>query len=649
MNSFSPSGNKFRVITCCDLLLPFLILLCMNNLQAQQQIFFEDFSSGIPIGWVITDNSNSGIQWEWDTIPASTGNFPETFNHPGATNGHVRVDSDSELGTGPENTDLITPAFDFSTYPYVFLEFEEYFRKYQSDAGRVFVSNDSVNWNLVWVSSAGLAVNQGTANPQEVRVNITQYAGGNSTVYVKWNYEAEKDYYWFLDDVTFTTPDNYDLALISINTNFTGCNLSANEPVEFEFFNNGATPIDSFTARYRINNGPFITDTVRLTTPLFFGDTARYTFSTPYDLSAGGNYSIFGSVSLPLDNNVSNNALTIAAVSVEPVNVTLSAYSSGFETGPFNWVIEDANQDNFSWYLSTTAPFMGTTNLRYLWNDDATTGGDDWAFTPCLELDSAKAYLLKFWHRVGSNNDGTIFNERLKVMMGPDAASTSMNILIEDLGLLSNDTYEEFTKAFKPSTSGIYHIGLHCYSDPDAFFLNIDDFSVEALPAPQANFSASVLQNRVTVSDLSTNNPDNWSWNWDDGSGSTGKNPAPHTYADTGSYTICLTVANLAGSDSFCQTIHIAELPTAVREFDQLIVKISPNPVNDLLMIGLENFEPLKNVTVVVYNILGERIFQTRATGKNMVIDFADFSEGMYLVRVDTDQGGDISRIIFKK
>lgn len=71
--------------------------------------------------------------------------------------------------------------------------------------------------------------------------------------------------------------------------------------------------------------------------------------------------------------------------------------------------------------------------------------------------------------------------------------------------------------------------------------------------SPLANFSASPVSGQapltVSFTDLSTNEPTSWNWDFGDGNSSSDNNPN-HTYNTDGSYTVSLTVANNLGSDT---------------------------------------------------------------------------------------------------
>ena len=85
---------------------------------------------------------------------------------------------------------------------------------------------------------------------------------------------------------------------------------------------------------------------------------------------------------------------------------------------------------------------------------------------------------------------------------------------------------------------------------------------------PSADFEASNIKScdgRVQFSDISSNVPTSWNWDFGDGNSSTLQNPA-HTYASSGSYTIKLTSTNLYGSDIETKTSFITvDLADAVK------------------------------------------------------------------------------------
>jgi PKD repeat protein len=80
-------------------------------------------------------------------------------------------------------------------------------------------------------------------------------------------------------------------------------------------------------------------------------------------------------------------------------------------------------------------------------------------------------------------------------------------------------------------------------------------------PGPVASFSGTPTSGTapltVAFSDSSTGGPTSWSWTFGDGGTSTAQNPS-HTYSATGTYTVSLTVANTAGSNTLTRTGYIS-------------------------------------------------------------------------------------------
>jgi PKD repeat protein len=119
---------------------------------------------------------------------------------------------------------------------------------------------------------------------------------------------------------------------------------------------------------------------------------------------------------------------------------------------------------------------------------------------------------------------------------------------------------------------GQVYIAFH-HTAYDMLAIYLDDFVVEGcsnLEAPVADFTADVTTispgGTVDFTDLSTNSPNTWVWNFDGGTGSTNiENPQNVVFNTPGCYEISLTAANVIGSDSETKTcyIEVIALPTA--------------------------------------------------------------------------------------
>lgn len=88
-------------------------------------------------------------------------------------------------------------------------------------------------------------------------------------------------------------------------------------------------------------------------------------------------------------------------------------------------------------------------------------------------------------------------------------------------------------------------------------------------PPPQANFTSDLtdvtIYETVNFSDLSTNNPTSWLWDFGDNTTSSQQNPE-HEYDHFGEFTVTLTVSNACGSDTkeslnLINVIRVIEIP----------------------------------------------------------------------------------------
>ncbi len=152
--------------------------------------FAQDFSSGaLPSCWTSIDNDGGGQVWTF------TNPLGRVFNSTTSSNGFAIVDSDAYGSGNTQDADLVTPEFDFSGYVSVNLQFEYYYRDYQTESASVEYSLDGGNnWTVLQSWSAT------TANAVTYNQDITSQVAGQSSVKFKWNYTGTWGYYFMVDD-----------------------------------------------------------------------------------------------------------------------------------------------------------------------------------------------------------------------------------------------------------------------------------------------------------------------------------------------------------------------------------------------------------------------------------------------------------------
>jgi len=154
----------------------------------------ESFESGLPSGWSIQDNENSGAVWRFDD-PKPRGNVTGGSGH------FAIVDSDYE-GHVNMDTELRTPIINASGMSAVILEFKTDFDYYEGGNDEIADVDVSINgpsgpWTNVWRKTGADYL-----GPKTEIIDITSIAAGKSNVMVRFHYyNANYEWWWQIDDV----------------------------------------------------------------------------------------------------------------------------------------------------------------------------------------------------------------------------------------------------------------------------------------------------------------------------------------------------------------------------------------------------------------------------------------------------------------
>ena len=130
--------------------------------------------------------------------------------------------------------------------------------------------------------------------------------------------------------------------------------------------------------------------------------------------------------------------------------------------------------------------------------------------------------------------------------------------------------------------NGVYSVCL-TVSGPGGLNTACQDVTIAYYgSAPVADFSYVIDELSIDFTDLSTNDPTDWLWDFGDGEISGIQNPS-HTYEEAGQFTICLTATNGWGdSEIACKTL---EVFVGIQNTQQTHLDIYPNPTSDLVYI----------------------------------------------------------------
>jgi PKD repeat protein len=161
----------------------------------------------------------------------------------------------------------------------------------------------------------------------------------------------------------------------------------------------------------------------------------------------------------------------------------------------------------------------------------------------------------------------------------------------------------------------------------------------------------------------------NATWTWGDGSTTTGLYPT-HTYSAAGTYSTCVTVSVSCGTitATYCYvagifrssetndmiTVNIKQAtPTGIKNQTKAedLINIYPNPNNGEFVLELDKSgKELKENTVQIYNIMGEKVFETKMSASTkQSIDVSTLANGTYLINVTSDSGSYHKKIVIQK
>lgn len=164
--------------------------------------------------------------------------------------------------------------------------------------------------------------------------------------------------------------------------------------------------------------------------------------------------------------------------------------------------------------------------------------------------------------------------------------------------------------------------------------------------APEASFSPSTTEVNLDENEevIFTDNSVGaitWLWNFGDGTTSDLQNPM-HTYSDTGSYFVTLTITNLEGCfDATVETIHVSG--TIVSTQSPLLAKavqIFPNPAKNRLVVEFDLAES-QEIEIQLLDILGrevKRIERKNYLNDRVALSIGDLSNGVYFIRLESEK-----------
>jgi hypothetical protein len=149
--------------------------------------------------------------------------------------------------------------------------------------------------------------------------------------------------------------------------------------------------------------------------------------------------------------------------------------------------------------------------------------------------------------------------------------------------------------------------------------------------------------------------PIDYLWSWGDGTFDSTAYPS-HTYSTAGTYTICLSITDSLGCTSnYCDSSYLQKDPNTIISIDVIPptitgittneptdkIKLYPNPANNEITIECEQLSMIE-----IFNIQGYLLKTIKINSYMMNIDISGFANGMYFVKLVTEEGITIKKFI---
>lgn len=154
-----------------------------------------------------------------------------------------------------------------------------------------------------------------------------------------------------------------------------------------------------------------------------------------------------------------------------------------------------------------------------------------------------------------------------------------------------------------------------------------------------ADFNYTTTGSEVVFSDNSDPAVE-YSWDFGDGTVSTGPNPS-HAYSATGTYNVCLTITNESGcTTSVCKSVEIGTVQS-IDDLHTLNFQVYPNPASESVTIQTDTFEG----TIAIRDIRGRLALTAAIAGNTTTVDCSQLAPGIYTITI-TDSNNTGSGIL---
>ena len=456
--------------------------------------YSDDFSSAA--NWTLSNSSSPAQNW---TIDANGPAIGPAFASTTAANGFAWYDADA-AGDGSSVDAQLTynTVMDFSSFPAVAVNFESFYQEYQT---QVFVEVSTNGLSGPWTQyevHTNITDNGATANPEDVLVNISSQAGGQSNVAVRFNYVGGWGFFWQVDD--FAMVEAYENELETTWAHFSSGTetneyymIPTDQITEITFGSlvqsNGVTTQTGVQMTAEVNSGSEYSGTSSQSVTLMEAQSDTFSIETPngWTPSGAGTYNLVISTASDQTEQLPANNDEV----YEPITVGGNVYARD------NNIISSG----FAGFISTQGDPIAVGNTFEIFSD-VSFGYVDVGITTAAQSEGQLMYAAVYkWNGVDNfdyvtqSSDHTILNSELGTVVSLPLQQ-NVNAVAGDIFLICGGHYggsdpvqiAQAQPTQEQTVLAVHSSGLLAGADPSAIVARINyqltDVGIDEAGAP---------------------------------------------------------------------------------------------------------------------------------------------------------------------
>ncbi len=163
-----------------------------------------------------------------------------------------------------------------------------------------------------------------------------------------------------------------------------------------------------------------------------------------------------------------------------------------------------------------------------------------------------------------------------------------------------------------------------------------DTLGIDNVPIAKFRVDADTSNHlRWVFTDLSYFRPENWLWDFGDGTTYKGRKPYSHTYSEPGIYHVCLKVHNENGENTFCKYIDVGKVSsTSNNDAKSQQVHIYPNPISDYLNVAIKDTHVGQEYHISIVSVEGQVLKSFVTSASLFTMDMTDLNAGVYTLSI---------------